>query len=92
MPDTPPQDPAATRSAANLLGSDPQAWLAAIVASSDDAIIGKTLDGVVRSWNQGATRIFGWTAEEMIGQSIYKLIPLMMRPAPANTNISSGSE
>jgi PAS domain S-box-containing protein len=51
------------------------ARLAAIVVSSDDAIIGKTLDGRVTSWNAGATRIFGYEAEEMIGQSITRVIP-----------------
>lgn len=50
-------------------------WLAAIIHSSDDAIISKTLDGIVSSWNEGARRIFGYTAEEMIGQPILKLIP-----------------
>src|SRR3954464_8457810 len=51
------------------------ARLAAIVTSSDDAIVTKTLDGVVTSWNEGAARIFGYTAEEMIGQSIIRVIP-----------------
>jgi two-component system cell cycle sensor histidine kinase/response regulator CckA len=51
------------------------ARLAAIVASSDDGIVGKTLDGVVTSWNAGAERIFGYTADEMVGGSIFRLIP-----------------
>jgi PAS domain S-box-containing protein len=51
------------------------ARLAAIVTSSDDAIVTKTLEGVVTSWNDGAARIFGYTAEEMIGQPILRVIP-----------------
>ena len=51
------------------------AQLAAIIASSDDAIISKTLEGRVTSWNEGASRIFGWEASEMIGQPILRIIP-----------------
>jgi len=49
--------------------------LAAIVESSDDAIISKTLEGVVTSWNRGAQRIFGYSAEEVVGQHISLLMP-----------------
>jgi PAS domain S-box-containing protein len=49
--------------------------LAAIVSSSDDAIISKTLDGKILSWNAGATSIFGYEATDMIGQSIFRIIP-----------------
>lgn len=49
--------------------------LAAIVNSSDDAIVSKNLDGIITSWNAGAERIFGYVAEEMIGQSVLKLVP-----------------
>ena len=48
---------------------------AAIVTSSGDAIVSKTLDGVVTSWNAGAERLFGWSAEEMIGRPIFRIVP-----------------
>ena len=46
------------------------------MASSDDAILSKTLDGIVTSWNRGAERLYGYTAAEMVGQSLMRLIPL----------------
>lgn len=49
--------------------------LAAIVESSDEAIVSKTLDGIVTSWNKGAERLFGYTAGEAVGQSITLIIP-----------------
>ena len=52
-----------------------QARLAAIVESSQDAIVSKTLDSVIRTWNAGAERLFGYTAEEAVGQSITLIIP-----------------
>lgn len=52
-----------------------KSYLAAIVESSEDGIIGKGLDGIINSWNSAAERIYGWTAEEAVGQSIAILYP-----------------
>lgn len=54
---------------------DTPGWLAAIVDSSDDAIFSTDLDGIITSWNASTTRMFGYQADEMLNQSILKLIP-----------------
>ena len=50
-------------------------WLSALIESADDAIISKTLDGIITSWNNGAERIFGYQAEEVLGKPITIIIP-----------------
>src|SRR4051812_22665304 len=50
-------------------------WLSALIESADDAIISKTLEGIITSWNAGAQRIFGYTADEVIGKPVTILIP-----------------
>jgi len=59
------------------LGPDPggRDWLAAIVDSSTDAVIGKTLDGTITDWNAGAAEMYGYQAQEMIGRNISDLFP-----------------
>ncbi|HEU4434263.1 MAG TPA: ATP-binding protein, partial [Pyrinomonadaceae bacterium] len=52
-----------------------QYWLAALIESADDAVISKTLEGIITSWNAGAQRIFGYTAEQVVGKSVTILIP-----------------
>jgi PAS domain S-box-containing protein/excisionase family DNA binding protein len=60
---------------AQRAGETALARLGAIVESSDDAIVGKTLEGVITSWNKGAQRIFGYTPDEAIGSSIFMIVP-----------------
>ena len=50
-------------------------WLAALIESADDAIISKSLEGIITSWNKGAERIFGYKADEVIGKPITIIIP-----------------
>src|SRR5687768_8438780 len=72
----PPKDGSTVDQIANL--NSPELapyWLSALIESADDAIISKTLDGIITSWNKGAERIFGYKADEVIGKPITIIIP-----------------
>src|SRR5258708_38107495 len=58
-----------------LVAEDQTALLASIVDSSEDAITAKTTDGIVTSWNRGAERVYGYSAEEILGKPVAVLIP-----------------
>ncbi len=67
--------PESSRVSADPIFLNAEQLLSAIIDSSDDAIVSKDLHSIVTSWNIGAQRIFGYTAEEMVGQSIARLFP-----------------
>jgi PAS domain S-box-containing protein len=68
-----------TRESERTQAEHARAQLASIVESSSDAIIGRTLDGVVTSWNHGAENLYGYTVEEAIGQPMQQIIPSELR-------------
>src|SRR5262252_1333551 len=72
------------RVSASTETDDARHWLAAIVDSSDDAIISKNLDGVILTWNRAAERLFGFSESESVGKSIAIIIPPELREEESN--------
>ncbi|MDJ0521065.1 MAG: GAF domain-containing protein [Planctomycetota bacterium] len=71
----PPVDAGARRAGAPAPGATGRELLAGLADGCTDAIIGTSLDGTVRVWNEGAARLYGWSAEDMLGHSVYRLVP-----------------
>jgi len=82
-PDGPCVLAAVTDISERVRGEATRAYLAAIVASSDDAIISKTLDGIITSWNRAAEYILDWPEADIVGQPITRIIPLDRRDEEA---------
>jgi diguanylate cyclase (GGDEF)-like protein/PAS domain S-box-containing protein len=78
--------------AARMQAERANAQLAAIIESSDDAIISRALDGTILTWNAGAERLFGWTAGEAIGRNISLIVPLELEQeaAPKRAQVHAG--
>jgi PAS domain S-box-containing protein len=76
-PDRGTANDASTEAPTDILQSPELAryWLSSLIESADDAVISKTLEGIITSWNKGAERIFGYTADEIIGKPVTVLIP-----------------
>ncbi|MBI2225496.1 MAG: diguanylate cyclase, partial [Betaproteobacteria bacterium] len=78
--------------AARMQAEKANAQLAAIIESSDDAIVSRALDGTILTWNAGAERLFGWTAAEAIGRNISLIVPLELEQesAPKRAQVHAG--
>jgi len=78
--------------AARMQAEKANAQLAAIIESSDDAIISRALDGTILTWNAGAERLFGWAAGEAIGRNISLIVPLELEQdsAPKRAQVHAG--
>src|SRR5918998_1190149 len=77
---TPTKKPAAGDDGDAASADVDRAWLAAIVESSGDAIVSKTLEGVITSFNAAAERLYGYKAEEVLGKHISTIVPADLHP------------